>query len=78
LKVPIDPTKVRDIIRKIERQGNGKVERVDGVKVWVDEKTWALIRPSGTEPIMRVFVESETKEKADSTAKKFVKVVKAG
>jgi phosphomannomutase/phosphoglucomutase len=45
--------------------------------VWVDEKTWALIRPSGTEPIMRVFVESETKEKADSTAKKFVKVVKA-
>ena len=78
LKVPVDPTKVRDIIRKIERQGNGKVERVDGVKVWVDEKTWALIRPSGTEPIMRVFVESETKEKADSTAKKFVKVVKAG
>jgi len=77
LKVPVDPTKVRDIIRKIERQGNGKVERVDGVKVWVDEKTWALIRPSGTEPIMRVFVESETKEKADSTAKKFVKVVKA-
>jgi phosphomannomutase/phosphoglucomutase len=77
LKVPVDPAKVRDIIRKIERQGNGKVERVDGVKVWVDEKTWALIRPSGTEPIMRVFVESETKEKADSTAKKFVKVVKA-
>jgi phosphomannomutase/phosphoglucomutase len=77
LKVPVDPSKVREIIRKIERLGNGKVERVDGVKVWVDEKTWALIRPSGTEPIMRVFVESETKEKADSTAKKFVKVVKA-
>ncbi len=47
------------------------------MKVWVDEKTWALIRPSGTEPIVRVFVESETKEKADSTAKRFVKAVKS-
>lgn len=76
-KVPIDPTKVREIMRKIERQGNGKVEKVDGVKIWLDEKTWALIRPSGTEPIVRVFVESETKEKADATAKKFIKAVKA-
>jgi phosphomannomutase/phosphoglucomutase len=76
-KVPIDPSRVRDIMKKIERQGDGKVEKVDGVKVWVDEKTWALIRPSGTEPIVRIFVESETKEKADATAKKFVKAVKA-
>jgi phosphomannomutase / phosphoglucomutase len=76
-KVPVDPTRVREIMRAIERQGDGKVEKVDGVKVWVDEKTWALIRPSGTEPIVRVFVESETKEKADSTAKRFVKAVKS-
>ena len=76
-KVPIDPTRVREIMKKIERQGDGKVEKVDGVKVWLDEKTWALIRPSGTEPVVRVFVESETKEKADSIAKKFVKAVKA-
>jgi phosphomannomutase / phosphoglucomutase len=76
-KVPVDPSRVKEIMRKIERMGNGKVEKVDGVKIWVDEKTWALIRPSGTEPIVRVFVESETKEKADSTAKKFVKAVKS-
>lgn len=76
-KVPVDPTRVREIMKKIERQGDGKVEKVDGVKVWIDEKTWALIRPSGTEPIMRIFVESETKEKADSTAKKFAKAIKA-
>ncbi len=76
-KVPVDPSKVREIMRAIEKQGDGKVEKVDGVKVWVDEKTWALIRPSGTEPIVRVFVESETQEKADSTAKKFLKTVKA-
>ena len=76
-KVPIDPSRVKEIMRTIERQGDGKVEKVDGLKIWLDQKTWALIRPSGTEPIMRVFVESETKEKADSTSKKFVKAIKA-
>jgi phosphomannomutase/phosphoglucomutase len=76
-KVPIDPARIRDIMKKIEREGDGKVEKVDGLKIWVDEKTWALIRPSGTEPIVRVFVESETKEKADATSKKFVKAVRA-
>jgi len=76
-KVPIDPGRVKEIMRAIERQGDGKVEKVDGLKIWLDEKTWALIRPSGTEPIVRVFVESDTKEKADSTSKKFVKAIKA-
>jgi len=76
-KVPIDTSRVKEIMRAIERQGDGKVEKVDGLKIWLDEKTWALIRPSGTEPIVRVFVESETKEKADSTSKKFVKAIKA-
>ena len=71
------PKKIREIMRAVERQGDGKVEKVDGLKVWADEKTWALIRPSGTEPIVRVFVESDTQEKADATAKKFVKIVKA-
>jgi phosphomannomutase / phosphoglucomutase len=76
-KVPVEPGRVREVMRAIEHQGDGKVEKVDGVKMWVDEKTWALIRPSGTEPVVRIFVESETKEKADSTSKKFMKAVKA-
>jgi phosphomannomutase/phosphoglucomutase len=77
IKVPVDPSRFREIMRTIEKQADSKVEKIDGVKVWVDEKTWALIRPSGTEPVIRVFVESETKEKADSTAKRFVKAIKA-
>jgi len=76
-KVPVEPGRVREVMRAIEHQGDGKVEKVDGVKMWVDEKTWALIRPSGTEPVVRIFVESETKEKADSTSKKFMKAVKS-
>jgi len=74
-KLPVEPSRVRDIMRAIERKADGKVEKVDGVKIWLDEKTWALVRPSGTEPVVRVFVEAETKEKADAVSKKLTKTV---
>lgn len=76
-KVEISSEKVRDIMRAVEKHSNGRVEKVDGVKAWLDERTWVLVRPSGTEPIVRIFAEAETQEKADSVLKKFVKMVKS-
>jgi phosphomannomutase / phosphoglucomutase len=75
-KVPIDPEKVRGIMRSVEKQAGGKVEKIDGVKLWTDERTWVLVRPSGTEPIIRIFAESDREEKADAALKKFSKLVK--
>lgn len=38
----------------------------DGVKYYLDDnKTWVLIRPSGTEPLLRIYFESDEKEKID-------------
>lgn len=38
----------------------------DGVKYYLnDEKTWILIRPSGTEPLLRIYFESDSKEKIE-------------
>ncbi|MBW6471252.1 MAG: phosphoglucosamine mutase [Methanosarcinaceae archaeon] len=45
-------------------EGTAKVDTTDGVKIWYDEG-WVLIRPSGTEPIIRIFAESKTKAKAE-------------
>ncbi|HEV2225213.1 MAG TPA: phosphoglucosamine mutase [Nitrososphaerales archaeon] len=75
-KLEVNRKKVDAVMRAIERQAKGEVERVDGVKVWTDEKSWVLVRPSGTEPIVRIFAESDTQEKADQLLKKFGKVVK--
>jgi len=75
-KLEVNRRKVDAVMRAIERQAKGEIERVDGVKVWTDEKSWVLIRPSGTEPIVRIFAESDTQEKADQLLKKFGKVVK--
>jgi phosphomannomutase/phosphoglucomutase len=76
-KVEIDRKKVNAIMKAVERQAKGEVEKVDGVKVWTDEHSWVLVRPSGTEPLVRIFAESDGQEKADALVKKFTKVVKS-
>ncbi len=43
--------------------GQMKVDTTDGVKIWYEDG-WVLIRPSGTEPIIRIFAESRTNERA--------------
>ena len=46
-----------------------RVDRTDGVKVYTEEG-WVLVRPSGTEPIFRVYAESKTAEQAEALAAK--------
>ncbi|RMF14894.1 MAG: hypothetical protein D6761_08740, partial [Candidatus Dadabacteria bacterium] len=36
------------------------IETLDGVKLWFDNGGWMLVRPSGTEPLLRVYIEQET------------------
>ncbi len=43
--------------RKIE-----KTNRTDGVKFIFAGGSWMLMRPSGTEPLVRVYAETETKD----------------
>lgn len=45
----------------------------DGVKLYLeDKKTWILVRPSGTEPLLRIYIESDSLEKIEQI-KTFVK-----
>lgn len=38
------------------------VKRIDGVKFILDDGAWLLLRPSGTEPMVRIYAEATTKE----------------
>ena len=38
--------------------GIERVETVDGVKYYMEDGSWLLIRPSGTEPVLRVYAEA--------------------
>jgi phosphomannomutase len=39
-------------------------EFTDGVKHWLEDGSWLLVRPSGTEPVLRIYSESSTAEEA--------------
>lgn len=39
-----------------------KINRMDGVKFTFADKSWMLMRPSGTEPMVRIYAETENKK----------------
>ena len=41
------------------------METLDGRKYWLDDGAWVLVRPSGTEPVLRVYVEAPTATEVD-------------
>lgn len=57
-KLAEQPTEIEG--RKIEN-----INRMDGVKFIFADKTWMLMRPSGTEPLVRVYAEAENKEELE-------------
>jgi len=40
------------------------VSTIDGVKIWFEDKSAILLRPSGTEPVYRLYAEAKTQERA--------------
>ncbi len=76
-KIQVIPEKIKQVLGSVSKQAGGRIERVDGLKVWIDEHSWVLVRPSGTEPLIRIFVESDAKEKAELLLKKYSKLVRA-
>ncbi|MFK7775705.1 MAG: phosphoglucomutase/phosphomannomutase family protein [Saprospiraceae bacterium] len=42
------------------------IETIDGYKFFLSDDEWAMIRPSGTEPVLRVYAQAPTPEKVRS------------
>jgi len=43
-----------------------RVGRKDGIKLYLEDSSWVLLRPSGTEPLLRVYLETDDLEKQAS------------
>ncbi len=54
-----------------------KVETMDGAKIWIDEETWIMVRPSGTEPLIRMYGESTDKSLLDSKVDEYRRLVQS-
>ncbi|HUL40207.1 MAG TPA: phosphoglucosamine mutase [Methanomassiliicoccales archaeon] len=70
-----DERKERVLREVCEAFSANKIDTTDGVKVYF-EGGWSLVRPSGTEPIFRVYSEGKDKATAKRIADRCEKVVK--
>jgi phosphomannomutase/phosphoglucomutase len=49
----------KSVVEHLMGKAKGRVETLDGAKIWINEKSWVMVRQSGTEPIMRMYAESD-------------------
>lgn len=75
-KIQLTPDiNVDEILKTVANNYKGKeVDTTDGVKIYFD-KEWVHLRKSNTEPIIRIYSESETKTKADQLAKRVMEEI---
>ncbi len=76
-KVGIEGMAVADVLERIRTafaDAEG-ADSTDGLKIlWADR--WLHVRPSGTEPILRVFTEAPTAQAAEALAERAMKIVR--
>jgi phosphomannomutase len=67
---------IAKIMTALEKTYHGQpMNTIDGLKIEF-EKDWVHLRPSNTEPIIRIYSESTTAEKADALAHKIIAAAK--
>lgn len=77
-KIDLAPTtNVDDILVQMAKNyAANEVDTTDGVKIYID-KEWVHLRKSNTEPIIRIYAESASEEKATSLALRIIEEIKA-
>jgi len=64
-KIDCQDDKKELLLQKITEQVKTEnVSTIDGVKIWFSDASAILIRPSGTEPVFRLYAEAKNQEKA--------------
>ncbi|HSX29832.1 MAG TPA: phosphomannomutase/phosphoglucomutase [Candidatus Saccharimonadales bacterium] len=54
---------------------DAKQDTLDGLTVWLDNDSWLNIRPSNTEPLLRLNAEARTQGELDELVKKVVSII---
>ncbi len=64
-KIECPDEKKEILLQKLYEQVKGEnISTIDGVKIWFSDNSAILIRPSGTEPVYRLYAEAKNHEKA--------------
>jgi phosphomannomutase/phosphoglucomutase len=60
---------LKALIKDLE---GSKINTIDGAKIWLDNKGSILIRPSGTEPVYRLYAEAKSAQKAKNLINEYM------
>ena len=52
-------------------------DTTDGVKIVFDKKNWIMVRPSGTEPIIRIYGESDSEKNLEMLMTEYIQKIKS-
>ncbi|MCE4617246.1 MAG: phosphoglucosamine mutase [Desulfurococcales archaeon] len=74
-KYPMSREEAYRAMERVKRAYEGyKMVLIDGVKVFGDEY-WFLVRPSGTEPVIRVIVEARSRKQAENVLREVERLI---
>jgi phosphomannomutase/phosphoglucomutase len=73
-KVACSKGEAAKIISQLKKEHKNH-DTTDGIKLVFDESNWIMIRPSGTEPIARIYAEASSEEKLHTLMSKYTKKV---
>jgi phosphomannomutase/phosphoglucomutase len=66
------------VVRKCLEHGSPKkIEKLDGAKIWIDDESWIMVRPSGTEPLVRMYGESISQTLLDSKVREYTRIIES-
>jgi phosphomannomutase/phosphoglucomutase len=61
----------------LEHGSPRKIETLDGAKIWIDDETWIMVRPSGTEPFIRMYAESVDSSLLNSKVEEYRRLIES-
>lgn len=71
-KIECPEQKKHGVLQKLLEEAKGMdINTLDGVKIWFDDKSAILVRPSGTEPAYRMYAEAKKQERATALIKEY-------
>jgi phosphomannomutase/phosphoglucomutase len=75
-KLPCPSRLKSKALKYLEKEVKGlKTETIDGLKIWHTDRSWILIRPSGTEPVYRIFTEARSQDEALSLTSRYKNLI---
>jgi phosphomannomutase/phosphoglucomutase len=76
-KIECPEDKKQTVLESLLVQVKGlNINTLDGVKIWFDDKSAILVRPSGTEPAYRMYAEAKTADRAKELVQEYTSILK--